>query len=240
MKRVRVSALILLLIMYTGLSVSCSRKDSTLLKELEKTESISGKTSSERIAHIKKGIARYKKEMERTVKASAETGIYYRMLGLEYMRLKMYGKAAASFKKAIQYYPENPVLFYYAGVCTGKLAQSKIKKAEKMALFSEAAAYYKEAAALNSSYTAALFAEAVLYVYEFNRPFDAVPLLQRIIGKDSSNTDALFLLARADVMLGKEREAVERYNEIISGHGDEKIKNSARSLRDRLLAGGGQ
>ena len=239
MKRIKVTGMVLLFIITSAFFMSCSRKESTLLKDLEKTENISGKSSRERIASIKKGLDRYQKEAERTVKASAEIGIYYRMLGLEYMRLKMYAEALESFKKAIHYYPENPVLFYYAGVCAGKTAQSKIKKDEKMKLFTEAAAYYKRAAAINTDYTAALFAQAVLDVFEFSRPYDAVPLLERIIKKEPSNTNALFLLARADVMLGKNRDAVDLYNKIVDGSGSEKAKNDARTLRDSLLGGGG-
>ncbi len=239
MKRRNVPGLVLLFILAAGFLVSCNKKESTLLKDLEKTENISGKSSTERIASIKKGLERYQKEADRTVKASAEIGIYYRMLGLEYMRLKMYAVALESFKKALHYYPENPVLFYYAGVCAGKTAQSKIKKDEKVLLFSEAAAYYKRAAEINSNYTAALFALAVLDVYEFNRPYDAVPLLERIVKKEPANTNAMFLLARADVMLGKNREAVDLYSKIVEGSGSEKVKNNARALRDSVLSGGG-
>ncbi len=241
MKRIKVIGIILLLSILSGGISSCSRKDGTLLKELEKTENISGKSSKERIEKIKKEIKRYQKEVQRTVKASAEIGIYYRMLGLEYMRLKMYAEAMKSFKEAIHYYPENPVLYYYAGVCAGKTAQSKIKKDEQMAMFSTAAAFYSRAVALNTHYSAALFALSVLYVYELGRPNDALPLLERIVKNDSSNVNALFLLARTDVMVGRNREAVALYNKILEMKGaDAKMKKSARSLRDRLLSGGGK
>jgi len=225
-----------LIVIFLSINFSCSKKDEIRLHDLEKTENIKGKTSKERIKELEKGIERYTEEVNRTVKASAEIGIYYRMLGLEYIRLKMYDKALESLKKAISYYPENPVLFYYSGICSGQMAKSEINKKIQLDMFKKAAAYYRRAVALNDSYTDAQYALAVLYVFELNRPFDALGVLEKIVKRNPENTEAGFLLARTDFMMGKVRDAIDRYNQIIKISGNEAARNKARTLRDTLLS----
>lgn len=228
---------IILIVIMSGFFFSCSSKNKKILENLERTEGNLSDISSKRIAELKKGIDDYQKEVERTVKAASEIGIYYRLLGQEYMSLKMYSLALSSFKEAIYYYPENEVIFYYAGVCASRIAKSEMDLARKANLFKEAASYYKRAIKLNGGYTDALYALAVLDVFELNHPFDAIPLLEKVLLRNSKNTDALFLLARANVMIGKVNRAVEIYNEVIKISKDEEARNKARINRDTLLNG---
>ena len=223
-----------------AVGVSCSGGNEKALKNLEATESSAGggEVSRERIKELEKGIKEYKEEVDRTVKAGAEIGIYYRLVGLEYMKLKMYGKAFENFKKAIEYYPENEVLFYYSGVSLARSAKSVMDSGEKRRLMQKAAVYYKRAVELNPEYKDAYYALSVLYLFELNRPLDALDNAQKLLNLDPENIDAMFLKARADAVTGNIRDAVDTYNKIIKSAKDDKSAAKAREFRDTLMSGG--
>ena len=72
--------------------------DSTLKKKRNNNE----KVSKERIKELEDGIKEYSKDVERVVKANAEIGVYYRMIALEYLDLKMYKFALKNLEKSMQ------------------------------------------------------------------------------------------------------------------------------------------
>ncbi|RKX91375.1 MAG: hypothetical protein DRP59_07925 [Spirochaetes bacterium] len=230
-----VSILVLL-----GAFVSCSKGDGKTLKSLKSTESADGSTevSKKRIAELEKGIKEYKEEADRTVKAGVEIGIYYRLVGLEYMKLKMYGKAYDNFQKAIEYYPENEVLFYYSGVSLARSAKSVLEDDERRRLMQKAVVYYQRAIELNGRYEDVYYALSVLYMFELNRPLDALKAIKKLLNFDPGNIDALFIKARADAVTGNIRDAVDTYNKIIKISKDEKATLKAREFRDALMSGG--
>jgi len=239
-RRVNTVAAVFFAVLLLPVLTSCGSKDEKILKDLEMTESASasenGELSRKRIAELKKGIEEYKKEVDRTVKATVEIGIYYRMVALEFMKLKMYGKAYEYFDKAIDYYPENEVLFYYAGVCIARMGKAEMDSGEARRMYQKAAVYYKRAVELRNRYTDALYALSVLYLFELDKPEEAIPLLERILKYNSKNTDAMFLLAKARIMRGEYRKAVDVYNEIIKVSKDEDAVTRARNFRDTIMS----
>ncbi len=231
---------VLLAVSILTVSLSCSSKDEKILKGLETTESGAGtgEISRKRIAELKKGIEEYKKEADRTIKAEAEIGIYYRLVGLELMKLSMYEKAFENFKAAIEYYPENEVLFYYSGVALARSAKSVMEEDEQRRMMQKAAVYYRRAVELRPGYKDALYALSVLYLFELNKPFDALSSLEELLKSDPGNIDALFLKARACAATGNVRDAVDTYNRIIKTAGDSPEAVKAREFRDTLMSGG--
>ena len=240
MKRLRYILSAVSILCLLAAVVSCRGKNEKALKNLEATESTAdgGVVSRERIKELEKGIKKYKEEVDRTVKAGAEIGIYYRLVGLEYMKLKMYGKAFENFKKAIEYYPENEVLFYYSGVSLARSAKSAMDSGERRRLMQKAAVYYRRAVELNPEYKDAYYALSVLYLFELNKPLSALDTVEKLLKLDPKNIDALFIKARADAQTGNIRDAVDAYNIIIKSAKDDNSVSKAREFRDTLMSGG--
>ncbi len=199
-----------------GLLLSCADKaDGVYVEDLRATQPSRDAKSGKSIDELQRGIDEYKKDVKRTIKASENLGIYYRLLGVEYMNRQMYGEALSSFEQAMRIYPENEQVTYWAGVCAGRMAKAQIEdEKEKARLFSLAVKYYDRTFFLYPDHRPALFGLAVLYAIELGRPADAVPLLERYLAKDTSNVEVMTLLARAHVALGNFEEAIALYRSI--------------------------
>lgn len=228
------SVLVLSLIVF-----SCDRKESYYFDNLLKMEKkgYKGQKSSKRsIEELKKGIKKYRKEAERTVRASEQLGIYYKMLAVKYMYEKMYGEAAASLKKALAIYPENPILFYLTGVCYGYLSRAQVEESERDSYILKAEKYYKHALNIDPAYSDALYGLSILYTFELNKPEKALPLLKRLLKKEKENTDAMFVLARVYYDLSQYERAVEIYNRIIKSSTSKIRKNKALVDKEKVEA----
>ena len=103
--------------------------------------------------------------------------------------------------------------------------------------FLHAEEYYTRAIELDARYVDALYGLAILYVFELDRPFDAEPLLDRVLSIQKKNTDAMFLQARIYVQSRRIEEAIELYERIEETATDEFRKGEAAANRRRLLEG---
>lgn len=228
------------LFLLNGLT-GCKEDEGKILDKLKPFETMTYKeeeVSEERIAELKEGIEKYKQIVEREVEASAQIGEYYKMLAVAYIDREMYGKALESLEKAIDYYPENSIIFYLAGVCSARMAKAAVNRpAAQETLFEEAENYYLRAISLDTGFVDALYGLSVLYVFEMDRIVDAEPYLERILEKESRNTKAMFLLARVHVYSGRIEDAVELYDEIIDKAQSKQEKERARELKNQVLEG---
>jgi tetratricopeptide (TPR) repeat protein len=232
--------LVLSVFILPGLS-GCRDKDEEILEKLKPFETMTyeeEQVSEQRIEELKEGIAKYEQIVERQVEASAQIGEYYKMLAVAYIDREMYGKALENLEEAVDYYPENSLIFYLAGVCSARMAKARVNRpAEQEELFGEAENYYLRAISLDNDFVEALYGLSVLYVFELDRIMDAEPYLERILEKESRNTNAMFLLARVYVYSGRVEDAVELYNEIIDKAQSKQQKERARELKDQVLEG---
>ena len=137
----------------------------------------------------------------------------------------------------MEYYPSNPVLSYYAGICKANIARAAVDDKQRLLLFREAEAYYKAAVKIRSGYSDALYALSVLYMFDFNSPEEARPLLEKLISLDPKNWEAMSLYARYKVVAGDLDSAIDLYNKISEEAWDEEMKEQAGFNRDELLAG---
>ncbi|HAK45373.1 MAG TPA: hypothetical protein DCO79_05570 [Spirochaeta sp.] len=207
------------------------------LSAAEEREFSSGKVPAERIDNLKKGISFYEGDVERTIKASKQIGIYYRMLALEYMSLEMYNEALKSIEKAVEYFPTSPMLYYYGAVSAAQMMQTVYDEHNAGIYLSMAEHYYLRALSIDPGYTEALYGLSVLYIFELNRPFDAEPLLERLLAGGSANFNAMFLLARVKILLGETDAAEELYSNIEEKAPDEETKQKAKDNRMRIVGG---
>jgi cytochrome c-type biogenesis protein CcmH/NrfG len=193
----------------------CARREDFYLEQLKKTETGRGAQADQRrIAELEAGIRRYRQEVDRKVQASDQLGVYYRMLAVRYMELGMFTQAYGALEEARKIYPENPVLFYYAGVCAARLSKAQAEQEQRRQWLGRAESHYRRALALDPLHSESLYALAVLYVFELERPQEAEALLVRLLEREKKNSDALFLLGNVYYGAGRLEEALGLYRRL--------------------------
>ncbi len=230
----------LLIILAVPLCVlSCDRTRDNLLDrmlEFERGGYRGQEVPESRIEEIEDLIARYEKAVNDAVELAAQAGEYYKLLAVEYIDREMYGPALESIHEAIRYFPENPLLFYLAGMCSGRMAKAAVNQPETREEFlSRAEEYYLRAIELDNQFTESLYGLSVLYIFEMDRIPDAEPYLNRILEKETRHIEAMFLLARVYVYEGRIEEAVELYDRIISYGQSSEQRGRAEENKESLL-----
>lgn len=228
----------LLLILILG---SCNKVTSIRrLQELE--EGVSNPNTE---AELKDAIRKYEKRVDDIIIAEGRIGIWYKILGSRYMDQKMYKKALKAFQSALEYYPENPNLFYQAGLAASLTAKNSLDfeltgtDIEKKRYFDLAASAYNRALEIDPKHSKAVYALSVLYIFELNRPSEAIPILEKITEWEKKPIDHLFLLGAAYYMTGENEKAIAVYERIIEISSSAEKKAQAESnIRDIRSSGG--
>jgi len=191
------------------------------------------------IEGLRQAIALYEDQIERNVREGAQTGVYWKILGIRLADRSMHFDALAALERAIYFNGEDPVLFNLTGVSAGIVAKNTVgfsanAEREREQYFKLAENSYLRAIELDGSYTKPLYGLGVLYVFELNRPQDAIPYLEQNLRVSPSDISAMFVLARAHVMTGSYQEAIDLYDRIISRTRDKKIREEALNNRDTI------
>jgi tetratricopeptide (TPR) repeat protein len=196
----------------------------------------------ETIEGLKTAISAYEKQIELNVKEGAQTGVYWKILATRYADRGMHEDALNALEKALRFNAEDPTLFYLTGVSAGVVAKSSIgfpgapsMKESQARYFSLAESAYRRAIEIDPSYSKPRYGLGVLYVFELDRPAEAIPHLTRYLELMSSDINAMFALARAYYVTGNSRDSVELYDRIISRTKDPKIKAEAQNNKEIVL-----
>lgn len=229
----------LLLILILG---SCNKVTSIRrLQELE--EGVSNPNTE---AELKDAIRKYEKRVDDIIIAEGRIGIWYKILGSRYMDQKMYKKALKAFQSALEYYPENPNLFYQVGLAASLTAKNSLDfeltgtDIEKKRYFDLAASAYNRALEIDSKHSKAVYALSVLYIFELNRPAEAIPILEKIAEWEKKPIDHLFLLGTAYYMTGENEKAIAVYERIIEISSSAEKKAKAESNIREIRGSGGR
>ena len=214
--------------------MSCSPQENGYLDKILDMEAKDDTYTSESIQDIEKSIKKYQKEVERKMEATAQLGIYYKMLAAQYMENSMFNMALDSLKSAIEIYNENPILFFLSGVCAGNVSRSVMVEEEKDYWIKQSFQYYSRAIQLDSDYVDALYGLAVLLIFEMGMPEQAISHLETVNKLQRNNIDAMFLLARAYYETGSLEAALELYSLIISLTKVEKTREQAEVNKSRI------
>ncbi len=237
----KILRIVLSLIIFSVLFFSCNKNNAMLrLQELE--EGVHNPLSE---SELKEAISKYEKRVNDIMIAEGRVGIWYKMLGTRYMDKKMYRKALKSFQNALEYYPENQNLFYKVGLSASLVAKNSLdfdatgQDIEKKRYYDLAVSAYERAIEIDPKYSRAIYALSVLYVFELNRPADAIPLLKTVVEREKKPLNHMFLLARAYYMTGESNVAIEMYEKIIAISGSEKQRKEAQKNIDFINTEGG-
>jgi tetratricopeptide (TPR) repeat protein len=165
--------------------------------------------------------------------------LYYSALAFEYMDMKIYREALVNLEKAIGIFPQNKLLYYYAGICAANIGKSFVREEmadEREKWERDAEAYYMRALELDEKYDDALYALSVLLFYELERPYDAEKLLEKLLEAQARYTDARFLLATVYYVTSRFDDAVEQYELIERSDTSKARKLQAKLNKERILA----
>jgi len=198
--------------------------------------------SLDTIAGLKAAIAANEKKIAQHVQDAGKTAYYWKILAIRLQDQGLHGDALDALERAIYYAPTDASLHYYTGVSAGVLAKSVhsypgpgTDNTERNRYYLIAEDAYLRAIELDPLYLRPRYGLAVLYVFELNRPEDAVPLLQRYLEISRNDLDSMFVLARAYYMLKRYQEAVDLYDRIITLSGNTQQRNEAQNNRQQVL-----
>jgi tetratricopeptide (TPR) repeat protein len=188
------------------------------------------------IDDLRKAIALYEKKIEAHVQDAAQTGVYWKILGSRLIDKKLYGEAIEALEQAARYYPEDEAVHYLIGLSAGITAKTEyFSEAEAASHFRIAEQAYLRAIDIDGRYAKALYGLSVLYVFELDRPTEAVPYLERFLDINKSDTDAMFVLARAYYMIENYEAAVGIYDRIIGLTKDPVKKAQADANKQQVM-----
>lgn len=203
---------------------------------------VSNGAPPETIEGLREAIDVYESKIEDQVRNAAQAGIYWKILAQRYMDRGMYDEALDALKRAVSYFPEDSTLYYMTGLSASVMAKSSLDfsrtgaaKVERDRLFALAVDAHSRAVQLDPKNVRALYALGVLYVFELDRPVDAVPVMERYLALQSKDADAMFILARAYYVLGRRDDAVALYDRILAATKDAARKSEAENNKKTVL-----
>ena len=206
----------------------------------ELSAEIRGRSSSpETISELRNAIATYEGRMERHVQDAAKTGTYWKILAIRLQDRGLHGEALEALECAIYYAPLDPAVHYYTGISAGIMAKSihsfpgRENERDKYFMLAEEA--YLRAIELDSRYLRPRYGLGVLYVFELDRPEDAIVHLERCLEISRNDVDTMFVLARAYYMVRQYQDAIDLYDRIITLSRDEQKRIDAQNNRQLIL-----
>jgi tetratricopeptide (TPR) repeat protein len=240
-KDVIVGILVVAVIVTIGLFVYRFDKNRThrdLAKRIAELSPRGG--TPETIDGLRQAIALYEAQIETNVRDGAQTGTYWKILGIRLADRNMDRDALGAFEKAVYYNSGDPTIFYLTGVSAGRVAKSVVgfssgSAAERDQFFTLAENSYRRALDLDPQYYKPMYGLGILYIFELDRPQEAIPYMEKYVQYQANDVSAMFVLARAYYMTENYQQAIEMYDRIIAKTKDAKVRSEAQSNRDIVM-----
>ena len=202
--------------------------------------SSSGSNPPSSVEELKAAIAANEKKIERYVNDVAQTGIYWKLLASRLQDRGLHGEALEALKKAAYYLPQDASIQYNTGLSAGIMAKASHAfpgrdNREKEEYYSLAEKSFLRAIELDARYLNPKYGLGVLYVFELDRPEDAIPHLQKYLEISRNDVDTMFVLARAYYVLRNYKAAIDLYDRIITLTRDEQKRKDAQNNRQLVM-----
>ena len=196
--------------------------------------------ATESIDDVKRTIALYEKRIEQHVADAVKAGAYWKILAFRLQDVGLHGEALKALQQAINYTPADAALHNATGLSAGVMAKSihlfpGSDNTERQQYYEMAEDAYLRSIEIDGSYLRPRYGLGVLYVFELNRPEEAIPHLQLFLLTNRNDVDAMFVLARAYYMLENYTAAVELYDRIITLTRDEQRRIDAQNNRQIVM-----
>ena len=194
----------------------------------------------ETIDGLRQAIALYEDQIERNVREGAQTGVYWKILATRLADRGMHNDALSALERAIYFNSEDPALYYLTGVSAGAVAKSIVgfsasAQREQENYYRLAENSFKRALEIDITYTRPMYGLGILYVFELDRPQEAITHLERYLQILTSDVSAMFVLARAYFMIENYSRAMELYDRIAERTKDRNIREEAFKNKDLIL-----
>lgn len=191
------------------------------------------------IDDLREAIRLYEELIEQHVRDAAQTGVYWKLLGTRLQEQGLHYEALKALEQAVYYIPEDAYVHYQRGVSAGIVAKSSVAPVEGNAgtqdYFALSEKSYLRAIELDETYNRPRYGLGVLYVFELNRPQEAIPHLLRYLEISRNDVDAMFVLARAYYMVRNYQNALDMYDRIIEVSRDAAKRIEAENNRQIIL-----
>ena len=179
-------------------------------------------------------IALYEERIERHVRDAAQTGAFWKILGIRLADRGMHRDAIYAFERAIHFNAEDPTLFFLTGESASVVAASALDfpggpASERESYFALAEAAFLRAIDMDVTYGRPRFSLGVMYTFDLDRPEDAIPQLERFLQISPRDVAGMFVLARAYFMTEQLLPAIELYERILNISRDPSIRAEAEA-----------
>lgn len=226
---------IVLLIFSFFLFFSCGKSISKGLVddmyELEVQSAVSSEQSLKSIEEVRRFIKDEQDKALSLVNSSSDKGRFYRMIGLQYMHLEMYGEAYKAFAEARIISPKNPLLAYYQGLASANLASLLAKGSQEWEKYAQITiSSYEIALNLKPDYKDPLMAISIFYAYEMGDLYKSLEYIDKYISLDSKNVKAWILKGNIYAALGEREQSLFSYSEALKNTNSSQEKQEIEAL----------
>ncbi|MDR2397464.1 MAG: tetratricopeptide repeat protein [Spirochaetaceae bacterium] len=194
------------------------------------------------IQGLREAIALYEAKIEQHVKDAAQTGTYWKILATRLQDRGLHGEALDALERAIYYTPADPSPHYLRGVSAGVVAKASYGSPEvgggdnrRLRYFELAEGAFLRAIELDNEYARARYGLGILYVFELDRPEDAILHLERYLELSKNEVDGMFVLARAYYMTNRYDGAIDLYDRILQITKDPKKRSDAEQNKAQVV-----
>jgi tetratricopeptide (TPR) repeat protein len=196
-------------------------------------------TPPQTIEDLRTAIRLYEELIEQHVQNAAKTGLYWKLLASRLQDRGLHHEALNALERAVYYFPEDVYVHYMRGVSAGIVAKSSFDplggNADEQSYYALAEMSYLRAIELDENYTRPRYGLGILYVFEMNKPQEAIPHLVRYLEITKNDVDAMFVLARAYYMVDNYQDALDMYDRIITISRDAAQRMEAENNRQLIM-----
>jgi len=184
-------------------------------------------------------IVLYEERIENHIRDAAQTGAYWKILGIRLADRGMHRDAIYAFEQAIRFNAEDPTLFFLTGesawiVATSALDFPGLQASERDEYFRLAESAFLRAIDMDVTYGRPRLSLGIMYAVDLDRPQDAIVQLDRFLQTSPRDVSGMFALARSHAMIGQLTQAIELYERILSISGDATVRAEAQSNINHL------
>ena len=162
------------------------------------------------VRDIKSKIAGLEKDNIKDATTMQRLAEQYNLLGMYYLDKRLWDMAIEAFNSSVKYGNSGAAAYYSLGLAFANRGNEKNSQDD----LAKAESSYRRAIEINSNYSDAKYALAILLFYHRNGRDEAQVLLEQVISRNKAFYPARFALGRFNYELGNREKALAIYREL--------------------------